>query len=81
MTGTSQAKQSWWAHAAPAVLEAIALALSTGSVGAIPPPLSPQELEKQSDVIATARVLAVTCTGFIENEKTKEAKQHGGAPA
>jgi hypothetical protein len=46
---------------------ALALAvLLAGPAPAIPPPMSPADLEKNSDVIATVKVRSVTCTKEVE---------------
>lgn len=39
---------------------------------ALPPPFSAEKLAEESDVIATVRVLAVTCTGEITQQGTGE---------
>jgi hypothetical protein len=53
-------------------LAVVGLAVGAGPAPALPPPLSPADLEKQSDVIATVRVLAVTCTGQAPFGQTNE---------
>src|SRR5262249_36406267 len=42
-----------------------------GPARAIPRPLSPEELEKQSDAIVTVRVLGVACTGQVASPRGK----------
>jgi hypothetical protein len=52
-----------WGLQLAAVLAAAGLLAVAGPARAIPRPLSPEELEKQSDAIVTVRVLGVACTG------------------
>ena len=52
-------------------LAATILALSPGPAWAIPPPMSTEELERLSDVIARVRVLAVACTGVVVESLTR----------
>src|SRR4029077_7419777 len=43
-----------------------------GPAAALPPPMSPEELEQKSDVVATVRVLAVACAGEVKPPGSKE---------
>ena len=54
------------------LLAALWLAGATGPVRALPPPLSAEELQKRSDVVAVVRVLAVTCTAQAPDAETKQ---------
>jgi len=53
-------------------LFAFALTLLTTSVLALPAPMSEQELNDKSDIVAVVRVLSVTCTAITPDEKTGE---------
>ena len=55
------------------VVAAVAgLALGASAARALPAPMSAEDLEKNSDVVATVRVLAVVCTGQVPYGKTTE---------
>jgi len=43
-----------------------------GPAVAVPAPMSEQELMEKSDLVALIRVLAVTCTSIVKDEKTGE---------
>jgi hypothetical protein len=56
-----------WGRAARAAVGCLAFAgaaLGTGEARAIPPPKAAAQLRRDSDVVATVRVLAVACTGW-----------------
>jgi hypothetical protein len=55
-----------------AAMSAIAALVIAGTAQALPPPMSPEELEQKSDVVATVRVLAVACTGEVKPPGSKE---------
>ena len=48
----------------------LSLALTAAPALALPAPMSDQELMEKSDLVATVRVLSVTCTSVTKDEKT-----------
>jgi hypothetical protein len=54
------------------MLASIILAATVLPALALPAPMSEQELNDKSDIVATVRVLSVTCTAITPDEKTGE---------
>jgi hypothetical protein len=52
---------------------ALLLPLLAAPALALPAPMSEQELNDKSDLVAVVRVLSVTCTAVTQDEKTGEA--------
>ncbi len=50
----------------------LSLALMTPPALALPAPMPAEELMEKSDLVARVRVLSVTCTSVIKDEKTGE---------
>ena len=60
-----------------AVFTAAWLVWNAGMAWAVEPPLSQQELERRSDLVAEVRVLDVVCTGHkYEKRRERRAKYH-----
>jgi hypothetical protein len=64
-------RESWW-RVVVGIVTTATLSVFTGEIIAIPPEKSDQQLLEDSDLVATVRVLAVTCTNQVYHPATDE---------